>query len=105
MTFFHGTTAANWEIIQKRGYLLNDRWVDKENGERQAISPCTYLAVDQEEAACYGPVVLQVEYQPGAIADADNYVEDCWQVRVYVPIPLANIQRIANVPKAKTNVG
>jgi len=85
MTFYHGTSEESWEKIQKEGVLF---------GERGTPSRCTYLAVDKEAAEHYGGVVLKVEYDPAIHPMDNNYVEGCWQVRVYEPIPIENITRI-----------
>lgn len=74
MIFYHGTDSATWQQIKNSGQL---------HGES------TYLAVDKKEAACYGPIVLEVNYEPNQ--GNDNYQPGCWQTRVYVPIPLEKI--------------
>jgi len=59
------------------------------------ISRCTYLAVNKEEAEQYGDVVLEVEYEPKENSKDNNYFDDdCWQIRVYVPISLNKVKRI-----------
>lgn len=79
--WYHGTSQENWEIILDEGVL----W-----GKRDAPSNVTYLAADRVEAEQYGPVVLEVQYNPtGGI---NNYAEGCWQMRVYDPIPLDNVR-------------
>ncbi len=96
MIFYHGTSEEAWDRIQEEGQLWGRQVILDENGEPSKEfkpDPVTYLAVEQEEAATYGPVVLQVEYEPGS--GIDNYCDGCWQVRVYTPIPLPNIKRIA----------
>jgi len=88
MKFYHGTSLEAWEAIQKDGQL----W-----GERGTPSRCTYLADDALTAAKFGEVLLEVEYTPGGvdkIGQVDNYFPDCWQLRVYCPIPLSCIRRI-----------
>ena len=85
MIFYHGTSKENWGKIQREGVLL---------GERGAPSRCTYLAVSKEEAEKYGPVILQVEYDPMMCPENNNYVDGCWQVRVYEPIPLSQIKEL-----------
>lgn len=52
----------------------------------------TYLAIDYKEAACYGDIVLQVEYDPTTHPNMNNYVDGCWQFRVYEPITIENIK-------------
>ena len=55
----------------------------------------TYLATDIEAAECYGDVILEVEYDPYKEgAQCNSFNEDCWQIRVYEPIPIFNIKRI-----------
>ena len=77
MKFYHGTTKENWKKIQKEGVL----W-----GVRDAPMRCTYLAVDKDEAKCYGDIILEIEYTPKK-GKMNNYIDDCWQFRVYEPIP------------------
>ena len=106
MTFYHGTSEENWKKIQEEGILYGRRYI-LDNDTREPIEEvdrCTYLAVDVEEAKHYGDVVLEVEYNPfnsrGNIKRSkkklpvNNYVEGCWQLRVYEPILLENIKRI-----------
>ena len=95
MTFYHGTNKENWEAIQKEGVLYGRRFMtDKDGNIVKEVDRCTYLAVDKEEAECYGEVVLQVEYNPATHPHMNNYIDGCWQVRVYEPIPISNIQII-----------
>ena len=94
MVFYHGTSKENWNTIQKDGTLYGRRFVTDDNGNIiKEVDRCTYLAVDLEEAKCYGDVVLQVEYDP-LNSKHNNYTEDCWQVRVYEPIPISKIQEV-----------
>ena len=83
MKFYHWTTKENREKIKSEWVL---RWI------RNAPSRCTYLAVDKEEAKQYGDVVLEVEYDPKQWQD--NYCEGCWQMRVYIPIPINDIKEL-----------
>ena len=78
--FYHGTSYENWKKILLLGKLFDGH--------------CTYLAIDKEEAKCYGDVLLEIEYNPFEHPDMNNFFEDCWQFRVYEPIPLTNINRI-----------
>ena len=95
MIFYHGTSKENWDAIQQEGVLWGRRFVVDNNGNPiREIDRCTYLAVDREEAEQYGDVVLKVEYNPFTNPKHNNYIEDCWQVRVYEPIPLTNVERI-----------
>jgi RNA:NAD 2'-phosphotransferase (TPT1/KptA family) len=89
MKFYHGTSRENWEAIQNEGILFGRLLVNNKE-----VSRCTYLAVDIEEAKCYGEVVLEVEYDPYKHKKMNNYIEDCWQLRVYEPIPLTDIKVI-----------
>ena len=88
MTFYHGTSEEEWEAIQTEG----DLW-----GVRNAPSRCTYLAVSRDHAADFGPVVLEVlyDYEDGHRRKECNYWdEECWQFRVYEPIPLSQVTRL-----------
>lgn len=89
MKFYHGTSRENWEAIQQEGVLFGRLLVNNKE-----VSRCTYLAVDLAEAKCYGEVVLEVEYDPYKHKKMNNYIEDCWQLRVYEPIPLTDIKVI-----------
>jgi hypothetical protein len=80
----------NYIAIQKEGILYGRR--DGVNGKE--ISRCTYLTTDIDEAKSYGDVVLSVEYDPLKNKTMNNYVEGCWQFRVYEPIALSEIIRI-----------
>ena len=94
MIFYHGTSKENWNAIQKEGILYGRRFVTGNNGNIiKEVDRCTYLAVDLEEAKCYGDVVLQVEYNP-TNSKHNNYKENCWQIRVYEPIPLSNVTKL-----------
>lgn len=93
MVFYHGTTEENWQRIQEEGILYGRRFFTDGETVRE-VSRCTYLAVDVEEANEYGNVILQVEYNPFKHKKMNNYIEGCWQVRVYEPIPLSNVRRI-----------
>ena len=84
MLFYHGTNEAQWKSTQAQGFLLNPRG---------PYTPVTYLAVERQEAECYGPVVLGVDYEPGK--GRDNYREGCWQLRVYSKIPLTSVWRLS----------
>ena len=89
MIFYHGTTAENWEVIQKEGMLFGRRYVvDNKGNIIKEVDRCTYFAVDYKEACCYGDIVLEVEYDPFKHERHNNYCKGCWQVRVYEPILL-----------------
>ena len=95
MIFYHGTNKENWEAIQKEGVLFGKRCItDNDDNIIKEVSRCTYLATDFEEAKFYGDVVLQVEYDPLAHKEKNNYIDGCWQVRVYEPIPISKIKEI-----------
>ena len=85
MTFYHSTTEENWGKIKAEGLL----W-----GERGTPSRCTYLAIEKEHTLAHGDVLLQVDYDPSVNAQRNNYIEGCWQLRVYEPIPLSSVWRI-----------
>ena len=94
MKFYHGTTHENWKLIQDEGVLFGRRHIlDNEGKTVKEVNRCTYLATDKDEAASYGDVVLEVEYNPYA-SEHNNYMPDCWQLRVYEPIPLTNVKRL-----------
>ena len=94
MIWYHGTSQKTWQIIQQEGFLYGRRYITDNNGKIiKEADRCTYLATDLEEAKCYGDVVLQVEYDPHT-SKRNNYVEGCWQIRVYEPIPLQNIKKL-----------
>ena len=95
MIFYHGTSKENWDAIQKEGILYGRRYITDNNGNIiKEVNRCTYLATDLEEAKCYGDVILQVEYDPFKHKKKNNYIDGCWQVRVYEPIPISKIQEI-----------
>ena len=105
MTFYHGTSKESWQQIQEEGVLFGRRYVvDNEGHIIKEVDRCTYLATDIAEARQYGEVVLKVEYNPfntlGRIKrdkrnlPLNNYSPDGWQLRVYEPIPLSNVELI-----------
>ena len=95
MIFYHGTSRDNWKKIQQEGVLYGRRYITDENGRRiKEVDRCTYLAVDLDEAKCYGDIILQVEYDPFKHNSKNTYIEGCWQVRVYEPILLQDIKQI-----------
>jgi len=96
MTFYHGTSKENWEAIKKEGILYSRRFVTDNDGNIiKEVSRCTYLATDLEEAKCYGDVILQVEYDPFKHKKKNNYIDGCWQIRVYEPISISKIKIIS----------
>lgn len=98
MIFYHGTSQKTWETIQQEGFLYGRRYITDSDGKIiKEVDRCTYLATDLEEAKHYGEVVLQVEYDPKS-SKRNNYVDGCWQLRVYEPIPLSQI-KLLNIRK------
>lgn len=94
MIFYHGTSKEKWDAIQKEGVLFGRRYItDNDGNVIKEVNRCTYLAVDLEEAKCYGDIVLLVEYNPFD-SKHNNYKVGCWQIRVYEPIPLCNIIKL-----------
>lgn len=86
MKWFHGTNEEAWKHIQKEGILFGiDKFVNSSPRK-------TYLAADIEEAKCYGNVILEVEYDPFINPKMNNYIDDCWQIRVYEPIQIKNVR-------------
>ena len=94
MKFYHGTNEEAWASIQEEGVLWGKREpITWEDGTVSQPDRCTYLSVgDALEAAQYGDIVLEVDYEPRSLKD--NYSDGCWQVRVYDPIPLEQVRRI-----------
>lgn len=86
MKWYHGTDKEAWKYIQKERILFG---IDKfdDTAPRK-----TYLAADIEEAKCYGNVLLEVEYNPFINPGMNNYIDGCWQIRVYEPIQIKNIK-------------
>ena len=91
MTFYHGTSKHNWQLIQKQGILF---------GKGMSYR-YTYLTPDITVASNYGDVILQIQYDPvGVGSGVDNYIFDvpigciCWQFSVFIPIKLQNIKEI-----------
>ena len=93
MIFYHGTSYENWENIKQEGVLYGRRYVT-EGSQVKEVNRCTYLATDIDEAKCYGNIVLQVEYDPFKHKKRNNYIDGCWQIRVYEPIPISNVTQI-----------
>ena len=104
MKFYHGTTEETWKTIQRESILFGRRYITDNDGNIiKEVDRCTYLAVDAEEAKEYGDVVLQVEYDPYKNPQKNNYVEGCWQVRVYEPISIDNVKKMKNNMEHKEN--
>ena len=93
MIFFHGTSYENWGKIKQEGVLYGRRYVVDGNQVKE-VDRCTYLSTDIDEAKCYGNIVLQVEYDPFKHKKRNNYIDGCWQIRVYEPIPISNVKPI-----------
>ena len=91
--FYHGTSLENWNKIKEEGILFGKRHFTLD-GVEQELSRCTYLAVDKEEAKHYGDVLLEVEYNPEEDKKNNNFIHNCWQLRVYSPIPISKVKRI-----------
>lgn len=98
MIFYHRTTEKSWVDIQAEGVLWGIPTYYKGCPHRH-----TYLApacVDWGES--YGPVLLEVEYEPVGIdgTGTDNYGVDppegevCTQFSVFIPIPLGRVGRV-----------
>lgn len=86
MKWYHGTSKEKWDLIKKEGVLFGfDKF--EYNAPRK-----TYLATNIEEAKYYGDVLLEIEYNPFVHPKMNNYVPDCWQIRVYEPILIENIK-------------
>lgn len=101
MTFYHGTSKEAWEKIQQEGVLYGRRFiVDDEGNVIKEVNRCTYLAVDVEEAMHYGDIILKVEYDAISHRKKNNYIEGCWQIRVYEPIPLSQVH-VLKIEKRK----
>ena len=84
-TWYHGTTEEAWKRIQKDGSLLGKH----NDGKRY-----TYLALEKEEADCYGDVTLRIKYDPTLDLDNNNFYPDCLEMRVASPIKIAQVKRI-----------
>ena len=101
MIWYHGTTQKAWDEIKREGLLWGRRYIIDEQGNVvKEVSRCTYLAADPEEAKQYGEVLLKVEYDPMSKngmpkiwnnKPSNNYLLNCWQMRVYEPISLTNV--------------
>ena len=103
MIFYHGTSEEAWEKIQAEGVLFGKPWekYDKPLSDAIRRNRSTYLSPVVEVSVRFGPVLLQVEYEPqGVGSGVDNYGfhpppgEECWQMTVFVPIPLSRVKRI-----------
>lgn len=89
--WYHGTSENRWKEIQAEGVL----WGKLDNDSK--LSRVTYLASEPEDAMRHGDVLLKVYYVPKGSTlqnPIDNYVDGCWQIRVYVPIPLTQVTRV-----------
>jgi len=97
MIFYHGTDEESWKQIQADGQLFGyQRIISNDRKTVLQEFRLTYLATERKDAEIYGDVILEVEYEPTMdCADNNYYDEDCWQIRVYKPIPLDKVRRIA----------
>ena len=99
-TFYHSTSEEAWERIQTEGVLWGVREHPSGQPRRRlpdAPSRCTWLAISRD-VAYFGPVMLKVlyDYADGFRRQQCNYWdEDCWQMRVYEPIPITNVTRLS----------
>jgi len=81
MKFYHSTSVKNWEKIQYEKVLFGVRDATIEFSP----SRCTYLAVNTKDCP-KNDVLLEVEYNPFINPNENNYINNCWQCRVYEPI-------------------
>ena len=98
MIFYHRTTLKNWNKIQEEGILFG-RLSNPDN--KYHPSRCTYLTIDINEAKCYGEIILEVEYNPFLHPKMNNYIDGCWQLRVYEPIEIKFIKNLKEKISAK----
>lgn len=88
MNFFHRTSEEAWKLIQEEGVL----WGVTSSYRFTYLSPLDF-------GESYGPVLLQVEYDPSG-PPKDNYGfnppegQICWQFSVFDPIPIEKVVRI-----------
>lgn len=86
--FFHGTTLAAWEAIQREKLL----W-----GRPGAKDRYSYLTDSIEVARHFGEVILVIWYDPEYGFErglCNKWDQDCWQLRVYEPILLCRVRAI-----------
>ena len=57
--------------------------------------------IDINEAKCYGEIILEVEYNPFLHPKMNNYIDGCWQLRVYEPIEIKFIKNLKEKISAK----
>lgn len=95
MLFYHGTSEESWKAIQEEGILYGRRFVTDGHGNViKEVQRCTYLTPMIEEAMCYGQVILEVKYDPSRKGAKNNYIDGCWQVRIYEPIDITDVHRM-----------
>lgn len=95
--WYHGTTEREWKAIQLEGVLWGvEVW--ERGGVTQSrrltyLTPCPHIAY---KFAGWGrcpahewKVVLSVSFDPAKYVC--NFAPNCWQVRVYDPIPLSDV--------------
>lgn len=90
MIFYHACRKEPWGKAIEKNYLLHDR----STPSYPNVSPCTYLAITRENAfysISKPDILLLIDYDPSTNPQQNNYAEDCWQLRVYEPIPLNKV--------------
>lgn len=86
---YHSCRHDSWEKCIEQGYFLHNRASEIFPN----ASPCLYLAQKREDCeGIYGDILLEVEFEPAH--HITNYHTDCWQCRVYSPIPLDKVKVI-----------
>lgn len=91
LTFYHATNKLGWEFTKLQGFLLYPR--------DYGASPCVYLAKTRKQAEEFGNIILRVKYDPTINPTKNNYEKSSWQVRVYEPIPMKDIEYIYEKPE------
>ena len=87
MIFYHGTSIENYKRIIREGFI---------HGERNAPTRVTYLTDNIREAAFYGKIIIQIDYDPRK-EGKNNWCDNCWQHREYKPIKISKIEAIGFV--------
>lgn len=96
--WYHGTTEREWGLIQSEGVLWGvEIWeMDGQRHTRRLtyLTPCPRIAMRFAGWGVCPPhewkVVLAVQFDP--LKYTCNIAPDCWQVRVYDPIPLTDVR-------------
>lgn len=73
MKFYHGTSNEGLNFVLNEGKLIYPRATKSSPN----ASPVVYLATEITAAECYGPVVLEVEYDPFEYPETNNYCKGC----------------------------